>query len=63
VAFVAWYNHEHRHRAIRFVTPSERHDVVDAAILAQRARVSADEKAQRPARWSGATRDWTPIPS
>lgn len=23
--FVAWYNHEHRHRGIRFVSPAERH--------------------------------------
>jgi putative transposase len=60
-AFVAWYNHEHRHSAIRFVTPAERHDGLDVAILAQRARVYAEANAQQPARWSGATRDWSPI--
>jgi transposase InsO family protein len=60
-AFVAWYNHEHRHSAIRFVTPAERHDGLDVAILAQRARVYAEAKAQQPGRWSGATRDWSPI--
>lgn len=60
-AFVQWYNHEHRHSAIRFVTPAQRHDGLDVAVLAQRARVYADAKAQQPARWSGATRDWSPI--
>jgi transposase InsO family protein len=60
-AFVAWYNDEHHHSTIRFVTPAQRHDGRDVAILAQRARVYADAKAQQPARWSGATRDWSPI--
>jgi putative transposase len=27
--FVQWYNHEHRHSAIRFVTPAQRHDGLD----------------------------------
>jgi transposase InsO family protein len=60
-AFVAWYNDEHRHRAIRFVTPTERHAGLDVAILAQRARVYAAANAQRPTRWSGATRNGSPI--
>jgi len=34
--FVSWYNDEHRHSAIRFVTPSERHSGADKDILAQR---------------------------
>jgi putative transposase len=25
-AFVDWYNHRHRHSAIKFVTPQQRHD-------------------------------------
>ncbi len=33
--FVAWYNTEHRHSAIRFVTPSTRHTGEDRAILAR----------------------------
>ncbi|MBS4155568.1 transposase, partial [Cobetia sp. MC34] len=24
--FTEWYNHEHRHSALRYVTPSQRHD-------------------------------------
>jgi hypothetical protein len=30
---VRWYNHEHRHSAIRFVTPAQRHANLDRDIL------------------------------
>lgn len=35
-SFVHWYNHEHCHSAIKFVTPAKRHAGLDAAILRQR---------------------------
>lgn len=35
-SFVAWYNSEHRHSGIRFVTPDQRHDGREAAVLANR---------------------------
>jgi transposase InsO family protein len=59
--FVQWYNHEHRHSAIKFVTPGERHAGLDAALLRQRAQVYEVAKARHPERWSGATRNWQPI--
>lgn len=60
--FVAWYNTEHRHSGIRFVTPQQRHDGADTAILAARASVYEQAKARHPDRWRGrAVRDWTPI--
>jgi putative transposase len=34
--FVAWYNHEHRHSGIRYVSPAERHAGRDHDILARR---------------------------
>ncbi len=34
--FVYWYNHEHRHSRIKFVTPNQRHDGLDIDILAKR---------------------------
>lgn len=61
--FVHWYNHVHQHSAIRFVTPDDRHSGRDTAILAQRHRVYLQARTMNPRRWSGATRDWTPIPS
>lgn len=61
-AFVRWYNTEHLHSAIRFVTPDDRHAGRAVALLAARQLVYERARARRPDRWSGATRDWTPIP-
>ena len=61
LAFVRWYNEEHRHSRIRHVTPGERHRGEDGEILARRRQVYAEAKARHPNRWSGATRDWTPV--
>ena len=59
-AFVVWYNHQHRHTRIRYVTPHERHIGQDQEILARRQALYAEAKARHPRRWSGSTRDWTP---
>lgn len=58
--FVQWYNHEHRHSAIQFVTPAERHRGDDEAILAKRQTVYEAAKRRNPERWSGKTRNWEP---
>jgi transposase InsO family protein len=58
--FVGWYNTEHRHSALGFVTPEQRHTGAHVAVLAQRQALYAQAKAAHPERWSGATRDWTP---
>jgi putative transposase len=59
--FVRWYNHEHRHSAIQFVTPAERHAGLDVALLSHRTAVYEGAKARRPQRWTGTTRDWQPV--
>jgi len=59
--FVDWYNDEHRHSAIRYVTPSQRHKGEDIKILANRHRVYQRAKQRRHERWSGFTRNWEPI--
>jgi len=59
--FVLWYNEEHRHSAINFVTPSERHAGLDVALLEKRAIVYEEAKNRCPNRWSGATRNWQPV--
>jgi putative transposase len=61
--FVGWYNEEHCHSQIRFVTPAQRHRGEDKEILAKRHRVYAQAKERNPARWSGQTRNWEPIAS
>jgi transposase InsO family protein len=59
--FVHWYNTEHRHSAIRFVTPDERHRGSERRLLAQRHAVYRAARVRYPARWTGPTRCWTPI--
>ncbi|MHB1514970.1 MAG: IS3 family transposase [Acidiferrobacteraceae bacterium] len=59
--FMIWYNQEHRHSRIRFVTPMQRHHGEDREILANRHALYEAAKAQCPQRWSGKTRNWDPI--
>jgi transposase InsO family protein len=56
--FVDWYNHQHRHSAIQFVTPAQRHDRLDHRLLKQRKAVYEAAKRKRPQRWSRHTRNW-----
>ena len=60
-AFVQWYNHEHQHSAIRFVTPEDRHTGREQAILGARQRVYEAARATHPARWCRAIRNWAPV--
>jgi len=59
--FMQWYNYEHAHSKIQFVTPAQRHNGDEYEILSQRERVYALAKSKHPERWSGPTRNWTPI--
>lgn len=59
--FVRWYNFEHRHSGICYVTPAQRHAGEDIAILAARHQTYLQARERNPARWSGPTRDWSPI--
>ena len=59
--FVQWYNGEHRHSGIRFVTPAERHGGQEQAILVNRQHVYTEAKRLHPERWSCAIRNWTPV--
>jgi transposase InsO family protein len=56
--FTCWYNDEHLHSALKFVTPDQRHRGEDADLLTQRDAVYQAARASNPARWSGSTRDW-----
>jgi len=56
--FMRWYNHEHKHSALKFVTPAQRHRGEDIQILADRKAVYERAKAQNPSRWSDDTRNW-----
>ena len=56
--FVAWYNNEHLHSGIGFVTPSARHRGLDVDILVARRHVYEAARRKRPERWRGAIRIW-----
>lgn len=56
--FVAWYNDQHLHSSIGFVTPSARHAGSDLAILAARRSTYARAREAQPARWSRHARRW-----
>lgn len=59
--FVRWYNHEHQHSGIRFLTPHQRHSGQDLEILRHRHAVYQAARRRHPGRWSRTTRNWTPI--
>jgi hypothetical protein len=60
-SFIRWYNTEHLHSGIRFVPPSDRHEGRDRAILAARHRIYTKARSLTPRRWTGGTRNWTPV--
>ena len=60
-SFVGWYNNEHLHSGIRFVTPSDRHRGQHHEVLERRASVYKAARERNPERWSGAIRNLDPI--
>lgn len=56
--FVNWYNNEHRHSGINYVTPAQRHAGEDQEILAKRKEVYMKAKERHPERWSKDAKDW-----
>ena len=58
-SFTTWYNNEHCHSGIKFVTPAQRHSGEDKAVLERRGAAYEAAKAANPARWKGRkTRNW-----
>ena len=58
LAFTRWYNQEHKHSGLKFISPVERHTGQDQEIMANRKVVYELAKARHPERWRGATRNW-----
>ena len=61
LAFAHWYNHDHRHSGIRYVSPAQRHVGEDLAVLNKRHHLYQQARERHPRRWSGDTRDWSHI--
>ncbi len=56
--FVDWYNREHRHSGIGWVTPHQKRFGQDHALFAQRNRTLAEAYAANPERWSRPPKQW-----
>lgn len=59
--FVNWYNTEHYHSGINFVTPISKHRGDDLEILLKRKEVLEKAKVKNPVRWSGSVRNCNPV--
>ncbi|WP_133618522.1 IS3 family transposase [Halanaerobium congolense] len=57
--FVRWYNHQHLHSGIKFLSPYQRHYGLDIEIMKTRKETYLKAKAEHPERWSGDIRDWS----
>lgn len=58
---VNWYNCEHRHSAIGFVTPEQRHTGQDIELLKKRTVLYEQARQKNPLRWSKQVRNWSRI--
>lgn len=58
--FTIWYNTEHKHSALKFVTPSQRHHGTAESCTARRKQLMDQAKSRHPARWGARkTRNWS----
>ena len=57
-SFVDWYNNEHLHSGIKYVTPNSRYTGEDEFILKKRNQTYVKAKEKHPERWSQKTRNW-----
>ncbi len=59
--FVFWYNTQHLHSSIRYVTPDDRHFGRDKHILTNRQKVYEKARSKNPNRWSTKIRNWNRV--
>ncbi len=60
--FVSFYNEEHHHSGLNFVTPSQKHSGEDIEVLAKRQEVYEQARAKNPKRWINKNiRNWDPV--
>ena len=57
--FVKWYNTEHLHSGINFLSPYQRHYGLDKQIMENRIKTYEQAKREHPERWSQDIRDWS----
>ena len=57
--FVDWYNSEHLHSGIKYVTPNQRHYGEADEICRIRQETYEKARKKNPRRWTRGTRDWS----
>ena len=57
--FVSWYNTEHLHSGVNYVTPEDRQQGNDSEILRQRREVYQEAMEANPNRWRRGVKKWT----
>lgn len=57
--FVNWYNYDHLHSGINFLTPHQRHNGLDVNIMLRRIATYEEAKRKNPERWSKSIRNWS----
>lgn len=58
--FVAWYNNDHHHSGINFLTPVQRHSADHGnSVLQKRRKLYEEARKRNPERWSRDIRDWS----
>ena len=61
-SFVRWYNEEHRHSALNWVTPMARHTGEEHELLHRREETYRRARQRHPERWSRDIRNCSPAP-
>ena len=61
--FETWYNTEHLHSGINFVTPESKHNGIDVEILKRREEIYEIARQKNPNRWSKKIRNWSAVAS
>jgi putative transposase len=61
--FVRWYNEEHRHSALNWITPMDRHTGKETALLRRREQTYREARRRHPERWSRHIRNCEPAPA
>jgi len=54
-----WYNHEHRHSGLNFLTPIQRHTGRANTVFKNRSEVYEAARSKHPERWSRNIRNWS----
>ncbi len=62
-SFVRWYNEEHRHSALNWVTPMARHTGEERQLLRRREQTYRRARQRNPNRWSRDIRNCSPAPA